>query len=131
MAALIEFETSKFDLSSEPENEFNPIHGQSILLWIMENCPDVSFVGQPNTEDWGWYIDAITNERRYMVGASANWDNTKVAWCVVQIEKQRSLIEKIFRKEKMHSQDALVQKISKLFLHDSNFQNVVFELEKA
>jgi len=129
MAALVEFESSKFDLSKEPENEFNPIHGQSILLWIMGKCDNVSFLGKPGTEDWGWYIDAIWNGRRYMIGASASCDDSKVAWCVVQIEKRRSLLEKLSGKEKLGTDDGLVQQISNLFLNNSDFQKVVCELE--
>ena len=129
MAVLVEFETSKFNLTSEPENEFNQIFGHSILLWIVERCPEVTFEGTPETEDWGWRIDAIWDDRRYMIGASAEYDKPGVAWCVVQIEKRRSLKEKLFRLERLDESDGLVLQIADLFLNGSEFSKVECRLE--
>jgi len=129
MTALVEFETSIFDFSSETENKYNQIYGQSILLWIVDKCPAVSFKGSPDTEDWGWYIDAIWDDRRYVIGASAECDNSNIAWCVVQIEKQRSLKEKLFCKEKLVVSDGLVKQISNLFLNGPEFEKVECRIE--
>ena len=34
MAKVIHFTTDLFDISKEDENTINPIHGQSLLLWL-------------------------------------------------------------------------------------------------
>jgi len=124
MAAVVQFETSKFDLASEPENKINPIYGQSILQWIMERCPNIKFVTDPCTEDWGWYVYAEWNERRYLVGASASFEEPNDAFCTVQIQKNRTVREKLLGKEKLEKDDDLVTQISALFLNNPEFSSV-------
>ena len=61
--------TDAFDPSSEPENPFNPIAGQSVLVWLREHALEGYESSEPDCEDWGWYIEVQGGDSVYTVGA--------------------------------------------------------------
>jgi len=70
MAHIIYFSTDAFDPSKEEPNDINPIPGQSVLQWIRGLLTGTDYTAtEPETEDWGWYIDVSGNGVSYMVGA--------------------------------------------------------------
>ena len=89
MAHLISFTTDRFDVSGETPNPINPIAGQSVLLWLREELLRAQYrVTQPDTEDWGWYIDVESAAASYLVGASADAvDPTPTIEWVVRVHK--------------------------------------------
>ena len=73
MAHVVSFSTGKFDVSTETPNPINPIAGQSILKWLRAELAKAQYTAtEPDTEDWGWYIDVTGNDGSYLVGASAD-----------------------------------------------------------
>ena len=71
MVHLIHFSTGLFDIAKETPNPINPIPGQSVLQWLrgkLEGTPYTA--GEPDAEDWGWYIGVTGNGASYLVGAS-------------------------------------------------------------
>jgi hypothetical protein len=126
MAHLISFQTSIFDISQEAPNPLNPIAGQSMLFWLKHQLINAQYkVTEPDAEDWGWYIVVSRMEESYLVGASAETDNTNlpIDW-VIQVHKNRSLKDKIFGKSKLLSNDPLFVLIENLICNDSNFENI-------
>src|SRR6185436_10230051 len=95
MARVVRFNTAKFDVSKERPNPINPIPGESLLLWLRDQArPDVA-VSEPDTEDWGWYSYVEWKGRTYMLGSSASDAEGGEREWVLQIEKHRSVGEKI------------------------------------
>lgn len=131
MAYTITFETSKFDVSKEIENPINPIYGYSLLIWFKNNCKEQIEISKPNAEDWGWYSICNYKDRNYILGASVYYkkgDNPtkKLKW-VFQVEKDRSVIEKILRKEKMHKDDECLAYFYNILKSDKEIINIEIE----
>src|SRR5580765_7286326 len=103
MAHVISFTTDRFDISAERPNSINPIAGQSVLLWLREELSRAQYrVTEPDTEDWGWYIDVETTAASYLVGASGEAvDPTPTFAWVVQVHKERSMTDKLLGRNKM------------------------------
>lgn len=129
MARVIRFRTAKFDVSQERPNPVNPIPGESLLLWLKERArPDVA-VSEPDAEDWGWYASVEWQGCLYLLGASADEDDQGEWEWILQIEKQRSLMEKILGREKMSKDDECAQYFQRLLESEPGFQDVSIDPE--
>jgi hypothetical protein len=96
LGVLIHFGSRKFDITKEPENDINPIPGQSFLAWLRPRLEELGYMVEgPDTEDWGWYLEVQDAHARHMVGASAIPDDP-VAW-TVQVRRWRRVREWLFR----------------------------------
>ena len=105
MTRVIRFKTAKFDVSKERPNPINPISGESLLLWLRERVrPDLA-MSEPDAEDWGWYAFVQWRGRSYLLGSIAyDEENGEREW-LLQIDKYRSLTEKLFGRAKMSKDD--------------------------
>jgi hypothetical protein len=85
---------------------------------------------EPDTEDWGWYIDVTGNDGSYLVGASADADGstTDVEW-VIQGHRHRSMSDKLFGRNKMAVDDPLVTLIERIVREDRQISGVSVERE--
>lgn len=124
MHYAISFTTSKFDLSKEDENPINPIYGQSLLLWLRDKAAGIVEIGEPDTEDWGWYTFVDWNGRAYLLGASAEESDDPEIYWVLQLEKQRSLKEKLLGRGKMTEDDECFQLLRSLVEAEPEFNNI-------
>jgi hypothetical protein len=129
--ALIRFRTAKFDVTAETPNPINPIAGQSVLGWLRTELTQARYTAtEPDTEDWGWYIDVTGAEGSYLVGASADAEDATadVEWAL-QIQKHRSLSDKLFGRNTMTLDDSLVALIEKILRADPLISDVSIERE--
>lgn len=55
---IFRFATNRFDVAKERPNPINPIPGESLLLWLIENTRGAVELSAPDCEDWGWCCDA-------------------------------------------------------------------------
>jgi len=125
MASLIQFDTAKFDFANEPENPINPIPGESVLRWVKEVLGHDFAIGEPATEDWGWYCDVTKDGVVYLLGASAE-PNDDGSWHVmVQVEPHRSMMDRLTGKKAPH--DALAPAIAEAAHEDPAITNVELE----
>jgi hypothetical protein len=126
MAHLISFTTARFDLSDEKPNPINPIAGQSVLRWLREELLRAQYrVTEPDTEDWGWYIDVTGADASYLVGASADaTEPTPTVEWIVQVHKNRSIKDKVLGRNKMAGDDPLFTLIEKIVRGDSRIERV-------
>jgi len=107
---LVEFSTTRFDLSAEPANDINPIGGRSYLTWVTPRLEEAGYeVSQPGTEDWGWYVEAARAGDRYLVGASALAEEPgrPVDW-TVQVLRRRTLSEWLLGRGRITAADELL-----------------------
>lgn len=127
MHPVIRFNSSRFDLSLEPENPINPIRGISLLHWLKEQLPAELSMTEPEAEDWGWYSCVIWEGRTYLIGACAyNEPDGNHEW-VLQFEKHRSLKERLFGRAKMTQEDPCFQFIKGLICGEPSFTHVDIE----
>jgi len=129
MAHLVSFRTAKFDVRGEDPNPINPIAGQSALNWLRVELGKAKYtVTEPDTEDWGWYIDVQGEGVSYLVGASADAESLTpdVEW-VIQLHKHRSLKDKLLGQNKIAADDPLVVLIEGLVRADPQFFDVSVE----
>ena len=133
MSFVISFKTSKFDVSKEDENPNNPYAGQSLLAWLRQELGEKVEISTPDTEDWGWYSDVKYNDRTYMIGASVMFEEgddptAELEW-IFQIHKDRTLMEKLFGKEKMTATDDCYLLFKSTLEANPDFKSI--ELESA
>ena len=126
MAHLVSFRTARFDVRAEEPNPNNPIPGQSVLRWLRAELAKAHYtVTEPDTEDWGWYVDVEAEGAHYLVGASADVESTTrdIEW-IVQVHKHRSLKDKILGQNKMAADDPLVALIESIVRADPQISEV-------
>ena len=131
MAHVLSFRTARFDVSRETPNQINPIAGQSVLAWLRQELMKAGYTAtEPDTEDWGWYIDVEGNGASYLVGASADAEGTEpdVDW-TVQIEKLRSVKDKLLGRNKMTPDDALSALVEKIVRADATIEELLVDRE--
>ena len=125
MAHLVSFKTALFDASREKPNDLNPIAGQSVLLWLRDELMKAEYrVTEPDTEDWGWYIDVKGESGSYLVGASAEADAPPPLEWIVQVHKHRTLRDKLVGRNKMAANDPLSMLIERLIRADARLEQV-------
>lgn len=134
MRHFITFLTNKFDPSKEDENLANPYAGQSVLNWLRENViPDNYNCDTPDYEDWGWYMDIYNTESKYMIGASYFWESgaplePDQEWSI-QIVKERSILDKVFGRNKMLLDDPIFKVIINKLHQDSDIIKINHETD--
>ena len=111
MHYVISFESKVFDLESEEENPINPIKGKSVGEWMAARLDKAGvLVTEVDAEDWGWYVYATYQGNDYLVGfiglQSESADESPEI--IVQVDKKRSLIEWILRKNRMTEDDSFL-----------------------
>ena len=119
MDKAIYFKTSIFDVSNEKENPINPIYGYTLLEWLRDRLKDKIKITDPDAEDWGWYSELEYLGNNYLIGACTYFeqgdDSAEEQEWVFQIEKHRSITEKLFGKNKMNTEDACFQFFKEVF----------------
>lgn len=128
MHPVIRFRSRLFDLSKEPPNPINPIPGASLLEWLRARVPASLSMSEPAAEDWGWYSDVQLEGRSYLIGSSADESEDGNHEWALQIEKTRSLREKMLGQAKMSGDDACLALIQHLLQQEQAFTDVSVEL---
>jgi hypothetical protein len=131
MAHIISFRTRKFDVTTETPNPINPIAGQSVLKWLRPELAKAQYTAtEPDTEDWGWYLDVTGNDGSYLVGASADADGSTpdVEW-VIQVHKHRSMKDKLLGRNTLAVDDSLAALIERILRADPHISDVAVERE--
>ncbi len=131
MHIAISFKTSMFDVSKENKNPINPIYGESLLRWLKQELDSEFEITEPDAEDWGWYSYITWNNRQYMLGASSYFEEgddpkSELEW-IFQIDKPRSLKEKILGREKISTADECVLFFKSKFEAQPDINSVAFE----
>src|SRR5262245_39412689 len=126
MAHEITFRSEKFDVTAEDPNPINPIAGQSFLLWLRDRLHDAGYeADEPDTEDWGWYMELSAFDSSYWVGASGfpDEEGAGVEWRI-QIHKTRSFLDRLTGKNKLVPDEPLSQVIENFVRDESEFIEV-------
>lgn len=121
MTRVLRFHTAVFDVTKERPNPVNPIPGESLLLWLIEQGDGAVKISTPAAEDWGWYSYAEWDGRKYLLGASEEEEDGQREW-VLQIDKQRSVKEKLQGRAKMSHDDECAQYFQRLL--ERSFRDV-------
>jgi len=124
VARVLRFCTAAFDVTKERPNPINPIPGESLLLWLIEKAKGSVEISAPETEDWGWYSYAEWKGRKYLLGASASDEETdgQREW-VLQIDKQRSVKERLLGRANMSQDDECAQYFQSLLQREASFRD--------
>lgn len=129
MARVIRFTTSKFDVSTERPNPINPIPGESLLLWLRSQAPPEVDLSEPDAEDWGWYSSVDWKGRPYMLGSSASEEEGGQREWILQIDKHRSVKEKLLGREKMSEDDECARYFQRLLETEPSFNAISVDPE--
>ena len=118
-------------MTAETPNPINPIAGQSVLRWLRAELATAPYTAtEPDTEDWGWYMDVTGNDATYLVGASADADGStpEVEW-VIQVHKHRSMKDKLLSRNTMTVDDPLAALIERIIRAVPQMSDVSVERE--
>lgn len=127
MHPVIHCRSARFDLSSEPSNPINPIPGHSLLVWLAEQLAATIQLSEPSPEDWGWYCTGKLGDVSYLVGACAHPSvDGRHEW-VVQVDRDRSLFDRLLRRSRVAVDDACFAAIKTLLEHDESFSELTVE----
>jgi len=129
MARVVRFNTAKFDVSKERPNPINPIPGESLLLWLRDQARPNVAVSEPDAEDWGWYSYVEWKGRKYMLGSSASDEEGGEREWILQIEKHRSVGEKILGRAKMDKDDECAEYFQRLLEGEASFKGLSVDPE--
>ena len=130
MAHLITFRASTFDPRAEPENPINPIAGHGVLVWLRDALRKAGFEsGEPDAEDWGWYIDVSGNGATYLVGASGEPDDAGPVDWTIQIHRHRSMTDKLFGRNTHAADDPLTDLVERVVRAAPGFEHI--EVDRA
>ena len=127
MHFIIRFQTSLFDMASESPNPINPIPGHSLLDWLRDKLSHKCELTVPEPEDWGWYSLVSWDGRQYLLGSSAIANEDGSYEWVLQVEKHRSLGEKLLSKERMLKDDKCLKFLEALIAAEPAFRDVAVE----
>src|SRR5258708_14301116 len=106
MHPVIRFKTTLFDLAAEKPNPINPIRGSSILEWLRARRPEGMEMSESGAEDWGWYCDVTWRGATYLLGSSAEESSDGNHEWSLQLEKSRSLVDKLLGRNQLGADDA-------------------------
>jgi hypothetical protein len=121
MAVVIALTTTLFDVTKERANPINPIAGESLLLWLRQKLGPGRNLTSPEPEDWGWYGMLDWDGRQYLIGASSDEPESGEREWILQIDKQRSVSEKLLGREKMGANDPCSRFIRQLIESEPGF----------
>lgn len=124
MHPVIHLHTRIFDLRAESENPINPIFGSSLLDWLRRHIPAMTL---PFPEDWGWYSHLTLDGRNYLIGSCAYESEDGDQEWVLQIDKARSIKEKVLGQAKMATTDPCFVRIYELINREPGFTAVSVE----
>ncbi len=127
MHLVIHFQSRLFDLAGEPENPINPIPGTSLLEWLRTHVPENLAMSAPEAEDWGWYSQVSWQGRTYMVGACAHESPDGNHEWVLQIDKSRSVKERLLGQAKMSPDDPCFSYFHSLITQEPTFTDISVE----
>jgi len=125
MAHLITFTSSRFDVSAERPNPINAIAGEGVLKWLRAKLVAAGYEAtSPEPEDWGWYIYVNGGGMSYLVGASSDVDHSTPREWIIQIHRERTLIDKLFGKNKLAENDSLTTHIEEVIRESEGGKDV-------
>jgi len=128
MVPVIHCKSSRFDIDAEPPNPINPIPGRSILVWLGGQLARRISLSEPEPEDWGWYSTARVDEASYLVGACAHPSADGHHEWVIQIDRHRSMLDRILGRSRMSVDDPCFRAIEDLISRDPSFTDLSVEL---
>jgi hypothetical protein len=128
MSHQVSFRSERFDPAAEPENPINPIPGHAVLVWLCDAARSSGYTcGEPAAEDWGWCVDVSANGVSYVLGASAAWEPGQagpIEW-TVQLERPRSLRDRLFRRNVHDAHDPLSAFVERMVRNAPDATDVV------
>jgi hypothetical protein len=123
------FETARFNCSEVKEHFINDCcFGEDLASWLRLrlNARDAQ-AGEPYQEDWGWEFAVKDSTGSYYVGVGGNSledpsDKNHAEWRLM-ISKRRSLSQKITGKNRMSTNEPIVDSIRKILEAEPDFSN--------
>lgn len=128
MHPVLRFKTTLFDLAAEKPNPINPIRGSSILEWLRARRPNGMEMSEPAAEDWGWYCDVTWRGATYLLGSSAEESSDGNHEWTLQLDKSRSLVDKLLGRNKLAADDSCLVTLRETLSGEAAFTDVTIEL---
>jgi hypothetical protein len=82
--------------------------------------------GEPDAEDWGWYLDVAGHDATYLLGASGESEeggDAFIDW-TIQINRHRSFTDKLRGRNVQAADDPLTAVVERVVRGEPAFVNV-------
>lgn len=81
---LVELRTDRFSPFLPDDSQVNPgVYGAELAYWLARKLASRGvFTSYPQCEDWGWYLDYVTNGGAKFAIYCGNIDGAKGVWLV-------------------------------------------------
>ena len=131
MTHLFSFVTDRFDPAKERPNDINPIAGEAVLHWLRARLLALGYATtMPAMEDWGWYVDSESRTASYMIGSNGDPETgPDIVW-MIQIDKHRSLADRLFGRNRLESTDELSEAVERLLRGEADFRDLSVERDE-
>mgnify|MGYP001822861333 CR=1 FL=1 len=105
MKTSVEFDSELFTPFLPEDSQVNPgVYGAELAFWLAQQLAEIDVVtSYPNYEDWGWFIEYITNEGDEFWLCCGNREGDKDKWDCYLNPKAKSL----FGRKKANVEKAL------------------------
>jgi len=130
-SVVLKFRNSNLTTWATASSNVRKIFYVILLDWLRKKVIGKVQITEPDAADWGWYSYLSWNGRDYLIGASVHYekgeDPNSELERVFQVDKQRSLIERILGKEKMSKDDPCLLFFKSIFEVDPDFKEIEVE----
>lgn len=114
-----QFKSDFFQIIDEEDEKTNPgIFGKTLSEWIYKNLQlikEYKNIEEPNTEDWGWYLECKSTPFVLAIGWHGISDDKKnVDWQII-ITSEVNIFKKIFINKSLN--ELIEYEVNKLDLH--------------
>jgi hypothetical protein len=132
------FETTIFNFIPSPQNSVQNFLGEDLAQWLSNKLQSQwkTTFGQ---EDWGWYVEALLGEHKYLIGVydlrneADDEDGQSQAelpnygqWCLrlFNLVDKRSIFKKLFSTERVPVDEFISSQIKSLLQTELGIQEI-------
>lgn len=121
----IEFESHLFRPFLPEESQVNPqVYGAELAYWLSKQLAELQVITTyPISEDWGWFIEYLRNDKEYWV-CCRNCDELPHKWWISIEPRSKSFFGR--SKASMTDAEPLIKALHRLLDNNPDISNVTW-----
>jgi len=131
METMVEFESNLFIPFLPEESQVNPqVYGAELTYWLSKKLAEKGVVTTyPNNEDWGWFIEHITDSGDEYWLCCSNTEGAHNKWMCFLDPKAKKLFGR--DKAKLENATPLLSALQSVLNEEPGITNIVWREEKV
>jgi hypothetical protein len=130
MDTTVDFESKLFHPFLPEDSQVNPqIYGAELAFWLSRKLAEKGvFTSYPEFEDWGWFIEYITEDGDEYMLCCANRDGANDLWRCFLVPKSKGLFGR--GKAKPENAVLLLKSLQVVLAAEQEIQNIKWSSEQ-